>query len=36
MTIAFTASPHRTSGTPTTATIATPGWVDKTFSISAD
>src|SRR3989442_1386741 len=34
--IAFTASPHCSSGTPTTATSSTAGWVESTFSISTE
>src|SRR3970040_1497664 len=34
-TIAFTVSPHRSSGTPITATSATAGWSESTFSTSA-
>jgi hypothetical protein len=34
-TIALTASPHLSSGTPTTATSATSGWSQIALSISA-
>ena len=34
-TTAFTASPHRSSGTPITATSATPGWPNSALSTSA-